>query len=164
MDDRRFDLMTRVLGTGARRELLRASLATVAASLWIGAGAPEVAAACGRPGSRCKRSSQCCSGECRRRGRRRRKKCAPLPANAHGCTIDDASCPNGNEGTPCPNLTNGRCRVTVRGRPVCSVTMTYLCESCTDNEDCLATQGAGAICVRCGSCASGTTCICPFLD
>lgn len=45
---------------------------------------------------------------------------------------------------------------------MCAVTMTYLCESCNDNEDCLATQGAGAICVRCESCASGTTCICPF--
>ena len=70
MDDRRFDLPARCIGNGSRRTPLRASLATFSASLWVGARTPEVAAACGRPGSRCKRSSQCCSGECRKKGHR----------------------------------------------------------------------------------------------
>ncbi len=162
MDHRRFDLLTRSIGNGSRRALLRATLATLASAFWIGPRAPEVAAACKPPGSRCKRSSQCCSGECRRKGRRRRKKCAPLPANAHGCTIDDASCPNGQDGTPCPNLDNGRCPVTMRGRPVCAVRSQNECETCSDNQDCRPALGVGAICVRCETCTSGTTCICPF--
>ena len=164
MDGRQFDLLARSFGIGSRRTLHRAALATLASSLWIMARAPDAAAACRGAGSRCRRSSQCCSGTCRKQGRKRRKKCAPLPANAHGCGTDDASCPNGDDGTPCPNLPTGRCRITVLGRPVCSVTMNYLCESCNENDDCLPTQGAGAICVRCESCPSGTTCICPFLD
>jgi hypothetical protein len=162
MDHHRFDLLTRSLGAGSRRTLLRFSLAALASSLWIGARAPVALAACKPPGSRCKQSAQCCSGECRKKGRKRRKKCAPLPANAHGCTTDDASCPNGQDGTPCPNLDNGRCRITVKGRPVCAVRATLECESCQANADCLDALGVGAICVRCESCASGTTCICPF--
>ena len=162
MDSRRFDLLTRSLGNGSRRALLRASLATLASMLWIGTQVPEVAAACRRPGSRCQRSSQCCSGECRKKGRKNRKKCAPLPNNAHGCTIDDASCPDGQGGTQCPNLAGGRCRITLRGRPVCAVPSENECETCNDNKDCVDTQGVGAICVRCATCASGTTCICPF--
>lgn len=162
MNHRRFDLLIRSVGHGSRRRLLRVTLATLASSLWLGAGPPEVLAVCKPPGSRCKRSSQCCSGECRRKGRKNRKKCAPLPANAHGCTIDDASCPNGNDGTECPLLTNGRCRITVRGRPVCAVQSQNNCEACNDNQDCVAIEGVGAICVRCETCASGTTCICPF--
>jgi hypothetical protein len=162
MDDRRFDLLARYIGNGSRRTLLRGSLATLVSAIWLGARAPGVAASCHPPGSRCKRSSQCCSGECRKKGRRRRKKCAPLPSNAHGCTIDDASCPNGHDGTPCPNLTNGRCRITLQGRPVCAVGSENECETCNDNRDCVDTQGVGAICVRCSTCASGTTCICPF--
>jgi hypothetical protein len=162
MDDRRFDLLARRVANGSRRTLLRVTLAAFGSSLWLGARPPEAAAACRQPGSRCKRSAECCSGLCRKKGRKRRKKCAPLPANAHGCTIDDASCPNGQDGTPCPDLPGGRCRITLQGRPVCAVRSENLCEPCLDDTDCLASQGAGAICVECGSCASGTTCICPF--
>ena len=162
MDDRRFDRLARNIGNGSRRRLLRVTLATLVPSIWLAARALEAAAACRRPGSHCKRTSQCCSGECRKKGRGRRKKCAPLPANAHGCSIDDASCPNGQDGTPCPNLPGGRCRITLRGRPVCAVRSENLCETCNDNADCIATQGLGAICIRCESCASGATCICPF--
>lgn len=45
MDHRRFDLLTRSIGNGSRRALLRATLATLASAFWIGSRAPEVAAA-----------------------------------------------------------------------------------------------------------------------
>jgi hypothetical protein len=167
MDNRRFDLLARSIGNGSRRTLLRAALATFGAVLWLGARAPEVAAACRGAGSRCKRSSQCCSGTCRKKGRRKRKKCAPLPSNAHGCTIDDASCDEpAVPATPCPNLPNGKCRITLKGRPVCAVPSTIDCgKTCQNNQDCVGSAeglGVGAICVRCEGCPSGTACICPF--
>lgn len=169
MDDRRFDRLARSLGHGSRRGLLGTALAAFAAAL-LPAGRTAVAAsACGRPGTRCARSADCCSGRCRKQGKqgRRRKRCAPLPANAHGCTIDDASCDEpAVTATPCPDLPNGKCRITIGGRPVCAVPSTVDCnETCQNNEDCVGGAGGlgvGALCVRCEGCPSGRTCICPF--
>jgi hypothetical protein len=142
--------------------VIQATLAAFAASLWFVVPAPHIKAACLPPGQRCKRSTQCCSGECRKKGRKRRKKCAPLPALAFGCTIDDASC--GGSATPCPEIPHGKCEVTHKGRPVCAVEAAANCTECDDNADCLGTLGAGAVCIRCPGCAlSGTSCICPFL-
>ena len=164
MDDRRFDLLARGLGGRSRRDILRGALAALAAAVWIGVEAPGAAAACTPPGARCRRSSQCCSGHCRRRGRRRRKRCAPLPELAFGCTTDDASCDDAVvPATPCPDIPNGKCRITSRGRPVCAVPSPPDCAACQTNEDCIDEQGAGAVCIRCASCPSGSSCICPFL-
>ena len=160
MDSHRFDSLTRAFGHGSRRSLVQATLAAFTASLWFVVPAPPVAAACLPPGHRCRQSSQCCSGECRKKGRKRRKKCAPLPELAFGCTIDDASC---TTDVPCPDIPHGKCRLTFKGRPVCAVPSTLDCAECNDNVDCIDEQGAGAICIRCESCPGGTSCICPFL-
>ena len=168
MDDRRFDLLARYLGHGSRRGLVQASLASFASALLLASRAPRVAAACRRTGARCTRSSDCCSGDCRKKGKKhhKRKRCAPLPANAHGCTVDDASCDDAVvPATPCPDLPNGKCRITLKGRPVCAVPSTPNCDACKDNEDCVGGVGGlgvGAICTRCEGCQSGTNCICPF--
>jgi hypothetical protein len=66
--------------------------------------------------------------------------------------------------TACPELLNGRCRITLKGRPVCAVRSTTNCEECKDNKQCVDKfgLGVGALCVRCQTCQSGRTCICPF--
>jgi hypothetical protein len=160
MGPERFDTLAKSLSpSGSRRGLVRAAIAALASGFWLTGRAPSVAAACLPPGERCRQSSQCCSGHCRKH----RKKCAALPSNAHGCTIDDASCDNTvPPATACPDLPNGICRITLKGRPVCAVASTLDCEGCKDNRTCVDTMGVGALCIRCESCASGTSCICPF--
>jgi hypothetical protein len=162
MDPVRFDTLTKSLSTSdSRRGMMRAAVAAFASGFWLIGRAPGVAAACLPPGEQCHQSSECCSGRCNKR----RNKCTQLPKKAHGCTIDDASCENtAPPGTACPDLPNGICRITLKGRPVCGVPSTIHCEGCKDNKQCVDKFefGVGALCVRCQSCLSGTTCICPF--
>jgi hypothetical protein len=162
MDPVSFDTLTKSISTGgSRRAVLRAAIAAFASGFWLIGRAPGAAAACLPPGERCRQSSQCCSGRCNKR----RNKCTQLPKRAHGCTIDDASCENtAPPGTACPDLPNGICRITLKGRPVCGVPSTIHCEECKDNKQCVDKFefGVGALCVSCQSCPSGTTCICPF--
>jgi hypothetical protein len=165
MDDRRFDLLARGLGYRSRRGMLRVLAAALTALLWLGPRARRVAAVCLEPGARCRKSSQCCSGHCRKKGRKRRKKCAPLPVKAYGCTIDDASCDDAVVSpTSCPAVPNGECRLTLKGRPVCAVNDEPAdCTACNDNRDCSSGDlGVGAVCIRCEGCTSGTGCVCPF--
>ena len=162
MDPVRFDTLTKSLSTSdSRRGMMRAAVAAFASGFWLIGRAPGVAAACLPPGEQCHQPSECCSGRCNKR----RNKCTQLPKKAHGCTIDDASCENtAPPGTACPDLPNGICRITLKGRPVCGVPSTIHCEGCKDNKQCVDKFefGVGALCVRCQSCPSGTTCICPF--
>jgi hypothetical protein len=162
MDPVRFDTLTKSLATrDSRRGMMRAAVAAFASGFWLIGRAPGVAAACLPPGEQCHQPSECCSGRCNKR----RNKCTQLPKKAHGCTIDDASCENtAPPGTACPDLPNGICRITLKGRPVCGVPSTIHCEGCKDNKQCVDKFefGVGALCVRCQSCPSGTTCICPF--
>jgi len=160
MDPVRFDTLTRTLSTdGSRRRVLRASVAAFASGFWLTGRALGASPVCLPQGDPCSQSSQCCSGRCNKR----RKKCTALPNKAHGCTIDDASCADAGSGaTECPELPNGICRITRDGRPVCAVSNTVVCKRCRDNSTCVDSLGIGALCVRCETCPSGTTCICPF--
>ena len=161
MNPVRFDTLVKSLSTsGSRRGMMRVAIAAFASGSWLIGRAPGVAAACRPPGEPCSQSSECCSGRCNKR----RNKCTRLPKRAHGCTIDDASCENTPQGTPCPKLENGICRITLKGRPVCAVPSTLGCEECKDNKQCVDKFefGVGALCVRCPSGGCETTCICPF--
>ena len=162
LDPVRFDTLAKSLAAGgSRRGLLRTSIAAFTSGFWLIGRAPGVAAACLPPGEQCHQPSECCSGRCNKR----RNKCTQLPKKAHGCTIDDASCENtAPPGTACPDLPNGICRITLKGRPVCGVPSTIHCEGCKDNKQCVDKFefGVGALCVNCTTCPGGTTCICPF--
>lgn len=160
MDSRRFDRLTEEMGTASRRAVMRVAIAAIAAAIGVGLGPRGARAVCRNPGSRCDRDNQCCSGECKKKGKNKRKRCAPLPANAFGCTIDDAACVAPK--TPCPGRPQNSCQVTLRGKPVCDVTGNQPCQQCQSNTDCSEGDlGVGALCIRCAECTGGTTCICP---
>jgi hypothetical protein len=161
MDETRFDsLVVKLTATRNRRAALRAlGIGALATLLRV----PQPAAAqCKKTGGRCRRNHQCCSGKCRKRGKKKGKRCARLPRQAFGCTIALSSCADADSATPCPRNEFGRCRLGIDGQPVCTTRGTLECESCQRDSDCIAAEGPGAICVRCDSCPGGTSCICPM--
>lgn len=159
MEHRQFDALVSAIDPGDRRSLIRLAAAALLAVGGFGAYARRASAVCLRDNARCQRSSDCCSGNCRKGGKRKRRRCGATPARAFGCTVEMGSCKNGP--VPCPKRTSGQCQVTVSGRPVCALTGDGTCTECRSNNDCLASEGVGAFCIRCDNCPESTSCVCP---
>jgi hypothetical protein len=129
MDARRFDAWTVAVSTVAsRRSTVRALLAAITAGgLTVLRG--EVAAACKKPGRKCKRHKQCCSKLCK--GKQGKKRCR--------CKQVGASCPIGLAARCCGDPICGQNSCSQDG--VCCVPLgaegcTEACDCCTENPAC----------------------------
>ncbi|MFN8594531.1 MAG: hypothetical protein U0031_24020, partial [Thermomicrobiales bacterium] len=114
MEHRQFDALVSSIEPGNRRSLLRLAGAALLAVGGFGIQAKRASAVCLRDHARCERSPDCCSGNCRKKGKRNHRRCGTTPTNAYGCTVEMGSCRNGP--VPCPKRPSGECQVTVSGR------------------------------------------------
>ena len=146
MNSTRFDDLTRNLfSLSTRRSAIRVVLSGALGSLAAGLGLEETAA-CGNPGTACKRDTQCCSGRCNRK----RGRCAGCPSGqklCRGACIPReeccGGCPQGQ--TCCQFATGGLCFDVRNDRAHCGRCGTNGNSACP----------AGAICAN-GDC--GLTC------
>jgi hypothetical protein len=126
----------------------------------LGAGKTGAARACTKNGKECdpKKPRQCCSGTCKKHGKRHR--CKPTPG-AEGCAIRDDFC--AGKAVSCPGNDNGSCVVLDSGKPFCF--RSTACVDCDTDADCdAAFTATGGICVtRCPVCVPlGTRSLCVF--
>ncbi len=160
-----FDELTRGLSSGlSRRKLLRVvgwALGPLAATL----GVRPVEAShhgCRHVGARCKRSRQCCSGQCKNKKCQAHHAgtCTSGPVGSPVCTVIGAE-PCGAD-CQCYNTTGlaGYCAL---GGGAGGAT----CKPCTKDKECEnLMQVAGAACVECPRCTDngspgGTACVLP---
>ena len=100
----------------------------------------------------CKRNSQCCSQECRKRQGRRKGKCKSLGDLAANCTPPLATCSTSFELPQCHvGGTNGTCYTTLIGKVICADSLQCNTNAgsppvCDDDGDCIS-FGANARCV-----------------
>lgn len=160
MDAYRFDAVIRSLGAAADRRAALRGLAVAVAALAGGGGAAR-AATCLKNGKTCnpKRSGQCCSGTCAKKGRGHTCRRSP---GAQGCTVHDDLCLLHTR--RCPGNPDGMCVVLDDGRPFCS--LGSFCFDCKTGADCDTTfQAEGGKCIKhCRACAaesSGHACVFP---
>jgi len=151
MDDRRFDDLTRVLGTRqSRRAALRAVVGGVMAVIAGGGGAPHVDAAlttCFAHGHACGKDRQCCSGRCTPKNG---CKCpaSTTPCGNRSCCTAGQVCSGGVCATPCA----GNCTGKTCGDDGCGGS----CGTCIAPQTC----GGGGVAGQCGctpisSCPTG---------
>jgi hypothetical protein len=142
MDSRKFDLLSRALSGGSRRQMLKGAVAAVAgASIPVAAGAQGVIV-CRLVSQSCTRNAQCCSGYCDKR--------SSLPRNLRnrcGCSPDQTAC-NG----VCVDLDIDRNNCGACGN-VCGAG-----EDCCSGE-CVDVAYSEDNCGHCGhACGAGDTC------
>jgi hypothetical protein len=130
MDGRRFDQLTRVLGSKeTRRRALKmlggSGLAVLLARLNVG----ESAAACRKRKKPCRRAAQCCSGRCKK-GR----------CKGNGQPAVDF-CAGQTSAVVCGD--GCVCLPTVSGAPFCGIAASG---SCGSDADCQAVTGPGSAC------------------
>lgn len=101
-------------------------------------------AGCRHVGKRCHKSKQCCSGICKR------KKCRAHDAGI--CQADQNSCNSTNTLFSCgaDGVNDCYCFITTGEASFCGASR-LTSNWCTRDEECEATDGAGAACVQCGS-------------
>jgi hypothetical protein len=129
MDPDRFDELVLALGTSpSRRSLLRGFGKGTLIAVLTALSLPQGAAACKNDGAKCKKSSDCCSGACK--GKKRKKRACRAAPEARGCTIDDPYA------TPCPDRTRNTqyCWITLGGKPFCGTSVQ--CLNCSSNDEC----------------------------
>ena len=154
MDGESFDAVVQRAAVGAsRRGVLRAGVGALAGvalgAIGTALGFAEAEAShfdCRHVGDRCKRATQCCSGICT--GKRRRKKC-----QAHDTSICNPSlniCTTGQEGFCNNNNHNCHCALTTGNAGFCgdyTAGLNNLCRDCSTDMDCQQEFGPGAACV-----------------
>jgi hypothetical protein len=142
MDGSRFDALTKTLGTAhSRRTLTRLlgglSLGGVLSALGVPA-AQATHFGCRHVGKPCTSNDQCCSSRCP--GPEGSKTC-----RAHhtgGCTKADDACRSTSGGpSPCPNIPNGTCFITIGNAPFCGESNGAGCERCRSDQDCVQRLG-----------------------
>ena len=141
MDPKRFDALAIAAGAASsRRGVLRtAGVGAIASLLAEVHRVEEAGAACQSDGAKCRRATECCSGACE--GKKKKRKCRAAPG-ALGCTIDDPY------DTRCPGSTDPDhfCWITLAGKPLCG--RAVRCFACASNADCVSETGnASAKCV-----------------
>jgi hypothetical protein len=87
MDSRKFDALTRALGSSiSRRAAVHAAAAlAIATAIPVGDAA---AATCARATAKCTRGAECCSGSCKKRKNARKGTCRPS-GDGGRCRTDD---------------------------------------------------------------------------
>jgi hypothetical protein len=185
MDASKFDDLTISLGSH-RRSLLRALLAGAITAL-LGRGDPAVAGppACTADGQRCRRSNECCSGNCKKKKGKKRGTCKPCPAGQFQCDggchecCANPDCPQGqtcclnehrcrdvrNDAAHCGQCANGQCpggAICANGD--CGLTCTEIGQECFPGCECARRVDAAhlnqKVCAGLGvfDCDSATTC------
>jgi len=105
---------------------------------------------CRKTRASCRRDEQCCSGSCKRNRKNGEQRCRRT-VGARGCTIED-----GCNQVPCPDDPNGKCTVTVGGKPFCF--KDSACFACDSDQDCVDEYGVpGLRCVECPEVCDATT-------
>jgi hypothetical protein len=157
MDAARFDAVARTFATRPSRRLLLA----IGLAVTVGARQSRPAAAlCRADGAKCGTSSECCSGHCAKKGKKKRgkkpkKRCAVIPESAFGCTIDDDTCV-AEAAVSCPDIGGGAC-VILDGRPFCA--RRIRCELCTRDSDCETGERCITSCDICAPSGGLTGCL-----
>lgn len=157
MNFERFDGLARAFGRAATRRGVVRGVVTTSLAGAVGIGVGRDALACQPDGTKCSAGAArlCCSGVCKKHGKRRR--CAAAPS-AFGCTNDPATDTCAGNHAPCPQKPTGQCIVDEKSRPLCYGAA--LCIPCVKDADC----GAGARCIKdCDACSArgGTACVVP---
>lgn len=163
MDTERFDTLVRSWVAMPRRATLRALVVSAVAAL-VG-GESATAAPCLAPGARCRTSSSCCSGRCKKRKGHHKGKCTdcrngkvycPAVSACQACCAD-SDCTGGAvcEGKFCSCLSG---QMYCKGNCTC---VSGGCNTCTSDAGCRSlTQNPLAMCRTdngtCG-CAKGQT-------
>jgi len=151
MDGRKFDSLTQWWVNSSRRSTLRAALALALAGPLASRGT-EAAAVCRQPGKTCKRGTQCCSGICKKKGKRGEKKCRAA-FSQFTCTTAVDTCLQGDSPIHCGDPDRiCSCFVTAPGASICGV----IVEIAPDCAFC-AEQFPDTVCVR-----GGGMCDLPF--
>jgi hypothetical protein len=150
MDERRFDNLSRILGSAeTRRRALKmlggSGLAVLLARLSVG----ESGAACRKAKKSCRRDGQCCSGRCKK-GR--------CKGNAKAVVNECVGAEPGTP-TPCAGGNGCFCVTTITGEPFCGNAGD--CSGCSADADCDAITGPGSACIpgKCGKNVCAAPCL-----
>jgi hypothetical protein len=151
MDIDRFERFARRFGASGGRRPARRDVAGGVQTVLLAVGGASPTLACAKNGERCnpKRPSQCCSGTCKKSGKR--GACKPTQG-AFGCTIDHDLCQG--DATRCPGNAKGFCVVQDDRKPFCTPQID--CAACATGADCDQTfQREGGVCITdCAFCVS----------
>ena len=150
MDAEHFDRLVLTLTRARTRRSVLGLLAALGLTRLV---ARDVAAACLANGRRCLRTTDCCSGWCKRKRGTFKKFCRQAPEQGI-CTIESNSCTIGSPYCDVDRSGTCACFVTTRGFSFCGRGVID-CFACATNADCEQRTGeAGARCVPCsGACA-----------
>jgi hypothetical protein len=160
MDAARFDHLTRSLTSARSRR--QTVLAMLLGGVLTAREAADIAAGpgCKNVGVKCKKKSDCCSGVCK--GKKKKKKCRAHDTG--GCKPGQQEAVCGGEDVLCTTVAGleGVCDTTTGNAGYC--TSDGGCFACQRDADCRSFCGPKAACIRCADeCADvgGTACVGP---
>jgi len=165
MDDRRFDALTRTLGTGfSRRQMLSAIGAAVVGAL--GSTGLATAASCRKADTVCRKAGDCCSGHCSEKDSKGRSYCV-CPPGTEICKRDcvDPAIAYASDAKNCGSCgnvcSNSKCGVGVCNAGVCGIgpDSRRVGRSCDDGNLCTTAD----VCQADGSCV-GTPVTCSVTE